>query len=70
MLAIIETYEGPCLIGRGRCGVCGWEGVDAFDVGLEALGGGEWAYDRDAAPACPRCTLHEVAVKPITPASA
>lgn len=66
-VVVVNTFEGPCAVARGVCRVCGWSGVDAFDVGLRRVGA-DWEWDQDAEPACPRCGLHEVhLVQGVTP---
>ena len=61
-IVVIDTYEGPRLVARGRCGCCGFDGWDQFDVGLTPKPGGEpgeFDFDPESA-ACPKCGVHEV----------
>jgi hypothetical protein len=61
-LVVVDTWEGPCAVGHGECRVCGWSGLDAFDVGL--VPSGDDVYELDEAPeaVCPACGLREVEV--------
>lgn len=61
-LVVVETFEGLCVVARGVCGVCGWAGLDQWDVNLVAID--EHTFEHDDAPICecPRCGLREVRV--------
>lgn len=70
-LVVVETWEGPCAVGSGTCRVCGWSGVDAFNVGLvRGELDGDWTFDGDTLAQCPRCELHEVDVDLTPPVAA
>lgn len=64
MLAIVETFEGAGVIANGTCGVCGWRGLDVWDIGLRLVRDDRGAilraeHDEEPLCVCPRCGLRE-----------
>lgn len=61
MLAVVQTFSGPEALARGTCQVCGWTGLQTWDVGLVRVDDG---YELDDEPIChcPSCGLQEVQV--------